>query len=124
MSRKPVPARLPLGDDKKIRPTFARERAAMRRGFVPFAGCDEAGGGPRAWTVAKVRRGRLRGQRGLAQPGYGSERHMGYCGPEHIAALGRLGPTTPHRRSFAPVALLLGVPAVETDQVATGLLPL
>jgi ribonuclease HII len=49
MSRKPA-ARLPLGDDI-IRPTFARERAAMKRGVFPVAGCDEAGRGPLAGPV-------------------------------------------------------------------------
>jgi ribonuclease HII len=49
MSRKPA-ARLPLGDDI-IRPTFARERAAMRCGVFPVAGCDEAGRGPLAGPV-------------------------------------------------------------------------
>ena len=50
MSRKPAP-RLPLGDPVKIRPTFARERAAMKRGLFPVAGCDEAGRGPLAGPV-------------------------------------------------------------------------
>src|SRR5258708_2876767 len=52
MSRAPsrVP-RLPLGDPVKIRPTFARERAAMKRGVFPVAGCDEAGRGPLARPV-------------------------------------------------------------------------
>src|SRR4051812_34445171 len=50
MSRKPAP-RLPLGDPDKIRPTFSRERAAMKRGIFPVAGCDEAGGGPLAGPV-------------------------------------------------------------------------
>src|SRR5688500_14892730 len=49
MSRKPA-ARLPLGDDI-IRPTFARERAAIKRGMFPVAGCDEAGRGPLAGPV-------------------------------------------------------------------------
>jgi ribonuclease HII len=43
--------RLPLGDPVKIRPTFARERAAMKRGVFPVAGCDEAGRGPLAGPV-------------------------------------------------------------------------
>jgi ribonuclease HII len=43
-------ARLPLGDDD-IRPTFRRERAAMKRGVWPIAGCDEAGRGPLAGPV-------------------------------------------------------------------------
>ena len=42
--------RLPLGDPP-VRPSFARERAAMRRGVFPVAGCDEAGRGPLAGPV-------------------------------------------------------------------------
>ncbi len=50
MSRSPRSPRLPLGDEP-IRPSFARERAAMRRGVTPVAGCDEAGRGPLAGPV-------------------------------------------------------------------------
>src|SRR5262249_55716455 len=39
--------RLPLGEPP-IRPTFARERAAIKRGVFPVAGCDEGGRGPLA----------------------------------------------------------------------------
>jgi ribonuclease HII len=42
--------RLPLGEPP-VRPTFARERAAIRRGVFPVAGCDEAGRGPLAGPV-------------------------------------------------------------------------
>jgi len=63
-----------------------------------------------ASIVAKVVRDRLMRQLGAALPGYGFERHMGYCVPEHLAALARLGPTIHHRRSFAPVAEALGLP--------------
>src|SRR5438876_5047857 len=49
MSRTPA-ARLPLGDEI-VRPTFARERAAIKRGVFPVAGCDEAGRGPLAGPV-------------------------------------------------------------------------
>src|SRR5882757_8702685 len=42
--------RLPLGDED-IRPTFRRERAALKRGLWPVAGCDEAGRGPLAGPV-------------------------------------------------------------------------
>ena len=42
--------RLPLGEPA-IRPTFRRERAAMKRGVWPIAGCDEAGRGPLAGPV-------------------------------------------------------------------------
>jgi ribonuclease HII len=44
------PERLPLGDPD-IRPTFSRERAALKRGVWPVAGCDEAGRGPLAGPV-------------------------------------------------------------------------
>ena len=217
MSRAASARRLPLGDDD-VRPTFRRERAALRRGVWPVAGCDEAGRGPLAgpvvaaavildpariprglddskkltpeirealyakicasaevavavapparidcdnilraslWAlaravaalpvrprlvlvdgrdrlavtcdceaviggdalclsiaaasiVAKVTRDRLMRRLGLAHPGYGFERHMGYSVPEHFAALARLGPTIHHRRSFAPVAEAYG----------------
>jgi len=224
-------ARLPLDEDD-VRPTFARERAAMRRGVAPVAGCDEAGRGPLAgpvvaaavildprriprglddskkltagrrealyakicaraqvavafapptridcdnirqaslWAltravralpvrprlvfvdgcdridcgcdcesviggdalvlsiaaasiVAKVTRDRLMARLGLCHPGYGFERHMGYSVPEHFQALARLGPTIHHRRSFAPVAALIG--GGDEGEPALDLLPL
>jgi ribonuclease HII len=40
-------------------------------------------------------------------PGYGFERHMGYGTATHLKALQALGPCPQHRRSFAPVRLLL-----------------
>jgi ribonuclease HII len=43
-------ARLPL-DEPVLRPSFRRERSAMRRGVMPVAGCDEAGRGPLAGPV-------------------------------------------------------------------------
>jgi ribonuclease HII len=72
-----------------------------------------------ASIVAKVTRDRLMARLGLAHPGYGFERHMGYCVPEHIEALARLGPTVHHRRGFAPVAAHYGDP----DAAAQALLP-
>jgi ribonuclease HII len=233
MTRKVKPPEsLPLGD-LPVSPTFARERAAMRRGLAPVAGCDEAGRGPLAgpvvaaavilnprriprglddskkltpqaraalyakicasaevavaaappsridcdnirqaslWAlaravaalsvrprlvfvdgcdpiavececepvvggdglvqsiaaasiVAKVTRDRLMARLGLAHPGYGFERHMGYSVPEHVEALARLGPTIHHRKSFAPIAALLGA-AANPDEAAAYLLPL
>jgi ribonuclease HII len=225
MSRKAVPQpRLPL-DEAPIRPSFMRERAAIKRGLWPVAGCDEAGRGPLAgpvvaaavildpkriprglddskkldaaqreklyhricacaevavafgsraridrdnirqaslWAlahavkalpvtpklvlvdgidridvscdceavvsgdalvysiaaasiVAKVVRDRLMVQIGAAHPGYGFERHMGYCVPEHTRALTLLGPTVHHRRSFAPVAAAYGALELQID---------
>jgi ribonuclease HII len=230
MSRRAAakPARLPLGD-KEPRPTFRRERAAIKRGVWPVAGCDEAGRGPLAgpvvaaavildpgrvprglddskkldratreklydricasahvavalasparierdnilraslWAlaravaclplrpqlvfvdgrdriaadcdceavvrgdaiiasiaaasiIAKVTRYRLMVRLALAHPGYGFERHMGYCVPEHVDALARLGPTVHHRRTFAPVAARYG----DLDEASQDCLP-
>ena len=50
MSRKSSAPRLPL-DEEEVRPTFRRERAALRGGIWPVAGCDEAGRGPLAGPV-------------------------------------------------------------------------
>ena len=73
-----------------------------------------------ASIVAKVTRDRLMRRLGVAHPGYGFERHMGYSVPEHFHALNRLGPTIHHRRSFAPVAAFYGETVVEVAVTATG----
>ena len=78
-----------------------------------------------ASIVAKVTRDRLMTRLGLAHPGYGFERHMGYSVPEHFAALAKLGPTIHHRRSFAPVAAkLAAMEGGASDEVVAELLPL
>jgi ribonuclease HII len=43
-------------------------------------------------------------------PGYGFARHKGYPVREHLLALNRLGASPVHRRSFAPVRSILGLP--------------
>ncbi len=40
-------------------------------------------------------------------PQYCFDRHKGYSTPEHLALLERYGPSEIHRRSFAPVRLIL-----------------
>ncbi len=75
-----------------------------------------------ASIVAKVTRDRLMARLGLAHPGYGFERHMGYSVPEHFAALVRLGPTIHHRRTFAPVAARYDLDA-HPQEIPPGLLP-
>jgi ribonuclease HII len=40
-------------------------------------------------------------------PGYGFAQHMGYATPEHCERLQTLGPCILHRRSFAPVRMLV-----------------
>lgn len=61
-----------------------------------------------ASVVAKVTRDRVMTELARRHPGYGWERNAGYGTAEHQAALARLGPTPAHRRSFRPVAALLG----------------
>ncbi|MBS0244994.1 MAG: ribonuclease HII [Proteobacteria bacterium] len=46
----PAAARLPLAE-AVLRPTFRRERRALKAGIFPVAGCDEAGRGPLAGPV-------------------------------------------------------------------------
>ena len=57
-----------------------------------------------ASVLAKVHRDRLLVEFDAVYPGYGLARHKGYCSPEHLDALKRLGPTPLHRKSYAPVA--------------------
>jgi ribonuclease HII len=40
-------------------------------------------------------------------PGYGFAKHKGYGTAVHLEALQRLGPCAIHRRSYAPVKVLL-----------------
>jgi ribonuclease HII len=56
-----------------------------------------------ASIVAKVTRDRIMVELARQYPGYGFDRHKGYGTPEHLAALGRLGPSHHHRMSFKPV---------------------
>lgn len=62
-----------------------------------------------ASILAKVHRDRLMVELDSRYPGYGFAAHKGYPTPVHLAALGRLGPSSIHRRSYAPVAALLTV---------------
>jgi len=176
MSRKGTGAtRLPL-DEEIPRPTFRRERTALKRGVWPVAGCDEAGRGPLAGPVVAaavilnpddVPRGlddskRLTPERrevlyericaraqvavALAPPWridrdnilraslWALRRAVAALpvrpclvfvdGPEHFAALDRLGPTVHHRRSFSPVAGALGEQTSDAEEAVAAILPL
>lgn len=61
-----------------------------------------------ASIIAKVTRDRIMGELALRYPGYGWESNAGYGTAEHQEALRRLGVTPEHRRSFAPIAALVG----------------
>lgn len=66
-----------------------------------------------ASIIAKVTRDRIMAELALEFPGYGWETNAGYSTREHFAALERLGVTPHHRRSFAPIARMLGEPVGE-----------
>jgi ribonuclease HII len=63
-----------------------------------------------ASILAKTARDALMHKLDESFPGYGFARHKGYPVPEHLAVLTRLGASPIHRRSFAPVRAVLGLP--------------
>jgi ribonuclease HII len=63
-----------------------------------------------ASILAKTARDELMCNLDARYPGYGFARHKGYPVAEHRAALGKLGACAIHRRSFAPVRTVLGLP--------------
>lgn len=105
---------------------LAMARALGRLGFVPAhvlidglpcpeLGCEHEAivdGDARchsiaaASVIAKVLRDYLMDRLAARHPGYFWETNRGYCTPEHLDAIQRLGPTRHHRFSFAPVAQL------------------
>ncbi len=56
-----------------------------------------------ASIIAKVTRDRMMLDFDALFPGYGFAQHKGYCTPEHMTLVNRLGPSPLHRRSFSPV---------------------
>lgn len=56
-----------------------------------------------ASIIAKVVRDRWMTSQDRRFPGYGLVQHKGYGTRIHLAALGKLGPCSAHRRSYAPV---------------------
>ena len=56
-----------------------------------------------ASIVAKVYRDQCMRAWDEVFPEYGLASHKGYCTPEHVEAIARLGPTPLHRLSFEPV---------------------
>jgi ribonuclease HII len=60
-----------------------------------------------ASIIAKVTRDRICDEMDLRFPSYGFARHKGYGTRGHYAALVREGPCDWHRRSFAPIRMLL-----------------
>ena len=56
-----------------------------------------------ASIIAKVTRDRMMQELDQIYPGYGFAQHKGYGTKQHLACLQRLGPSSIHRHSFAPV---------------------
>jgi ribonuclease HII len=63
-----------------------------------------------ASILAKTTRDALMLEMHTSYPQYGFAFHMGYPTAAHLAALREYGPCPTHRRSFAPVAVLLAPP--------------
>jgi ribonuclease HII len=68
-----------------------------------------------ASILAKVSRDREMRALDLIYPGYGLAGHKGYPTPAHLEALQRLGATPIHRRSFAPVRVVVEAAAALQD---------
>jgi ribonuclease HII len=63
-----------------------------------------------ASILAKTARDALMCRMDAQYPGYGLAQHKGYPVREHLTALKKLGACPIHRRSFAPVRSILGLP--------------
>jgi len=61
-----------------------------------------------ASILAKTYRDQLMARFSEEFPEYGFDKNFGYPTPDHLEALRRFGPCAIHRRSFAPVAALVG----------------
>lgn len=70
-----------------------------------------------ASILAKVHRDEWMERYAEEHPGFGFEVHKGYGTPKHLVALKTLGATVIHRRSFAPVRQILGLPVDLSDQL-------
>jgi len=67
-----------------------------------------------ASVIAKETRDRAMARLHQRYPGYGWDRNAGYPTPFHRAALGTIGLTCHHRRSFAPIRAILDGLSLDT----------
>jgi ribonuclease HII len=74
-----------------------------------------------ASIVAKVTRDRICAEFDARYPAYGFARNKGYGTRRHVDALLREGPCEWHRRSFAPLRLLLAGEQLSLDALLNGL---
>ena len=88
-------------------PVLRVQAEAIVRGDVTVPSISAAS------IIAKVHRDRLCAELHQRYPHYGFELHKGYATAAHLDALQRHGACPEHRRSFAPVSLVLQRGAVE-----------
>jgi ribonuclease HII len=69
-----------------------------------------------ASILAKVDRDAAMREADQLYAGYGFANHKGYGTPEHLRALEHNGPTPEHRRSFAPVREVCGLPPLPANR--------
>ena len=87
----------------------ARTIQGLGMGQTGLVGGDAIDGSIAAASiVAKVHRDAIMRRLHRRYPDYGFGHHMGYATRQHLAALGRFGPTPAHRRSFRPVSQTVG----------------
>ncbi|MDH7489438.1 MAG: ribonuclease HII [Anaerolineae bacterium] len=98
-----IPAEFLLIDAVKLPQEKTHQKSIVRGDALCFSVAA-------ASIVAKVRRDRLMAELDALYPGYGFARHKGYGTAQHLAALRALGPCPIHRRTFAPVQVLLETP--------------
>ncbi|TAD90068.1 MAG: ribonuclease HII [Alphaproteobacteria bacterium] len=94
IARLPMPPDLALIDGNRVPPGLGCEARAIIKGDASEPAIAAAS------IIAKVVRDRAMLALARRWPGFGWERNMGYPTAEHRQALGRLGPTPHHRRSF------------------------
>jgi ribonuclease HII len=70
-----------------------------------------------ASVIAKVTRDAMMVELSEKVPGYGFAQNKGYSSADHLSAIDRLGPSSVHRRSFAPCGGTLRLFEVETFEV-------
>jgi ribonuclease HII len=75
-----------------------------------------------ASIVAKVTRDRICAELDARYPAYGFARNKGYGTPFHVKALLREGPCEWHRRSFAPLRLMLAGEQLSLEMLLDGLM--
>jgi ribonuclease HII len=102
-------------DSLRVRPEYVLLDARRLREFEipqrPIVKGDAASMTIAAASIlAKTARDAVMHGLDVKHPGYGFAKHKGYPVREHLVALKLLGASAVHRRSFAPVRAVLGLP--------------